>query len=86
VRRAWQAGDRLDLSLSLASRLTEPHPRVESTLGCVAIERGPLVYCLEQADHRWTHVLDLRIDAESALEDSWQADLLRGVFCVHANG
>jgi DUF1680 family protein len=35
------------LELELPWRVTEADPRVEATRGCVAIERGPLVYCLE---------------------------------------
>ena len=37
-------------SSPLAPRLTAPHPRVDAVRGCVAIERGPLVYCVEEAD------------------------------------
>jgi DUF1680 family protein len=38
------------LELELPVRVTEPHPRVDAVRGCVAVERGPLVYCLESAD------------------------------------
>ena len=31
-------------------RLTEADPRIDAVRGCVAIERGPLVYCIEQVD------------------------------------
>ena len=31
-------------------RLTVPDPRIDAVRGCVAIERGPLVYCIETAD------------------------------------
>ena len=31
-------------------RVIEPNPRVDAIRGCVALERGPLVYCLEGAD------------------------------------
>jgi DUF1680 family protein len=31
-------------------RVTEPDPRVDAVRGCVAVERGPLVYCVESAD------------------------------------
>jgi DUF1680 family protein len=49
-RRSWRAGDSLVLSLDLPVRVTEPDPRIDAVRGCVAIERGPLVYCLESAD------------------------------------
>jgi len=48
--RRWQAGDTLLLDLDLPVRVTEPDPRVDAVRGCVAFERGPLVYCLETAD------------------------------------
>ena len=50
VRRAWRAGDEVRLRLDMTARLTYPDPRVDAIRGCVAIERGPLVYCFEQAD------------------------------------
>ncbi|NEE00887.1 glycoside hydrolase family 127 protein [Phytoactinopolyspora halotolerans] len=31
-------------------RWTRAHPRVDAVRGCVALERGPVVYCVEQAD------------------------------------
>jgi hypothetical protein len=50
VTRAWQPGDTLTLSLDLAPRLTYPGRRIDALRGTVAVERGPLVYCFEQAD------------------------------------
>ena len=50
VRRRWQAGDVLRYELDTSPRLTFPDPRVDAVRDCAAIERGPLVYCLEQAD------------------------------------
>jgi DUF1680 family protein len=85
VRRQWQPGDSLELDLDVSPRLTQPHPRIESTAGCLAIERGPLVYCLEQADHS-ASVLDVSLDPETPLMDEWRADLLGGVTTVSAGG
>ena len=48
--RAWRPGDRVVLDLDLPVRVTEPDPRVDAVRGCVAFERGPLVYCVESAD------------------------------------
>jgi DUF1680 family protein len=49
-RRQWAAGDRLSLALEVPVRITTAHPRVDAVRGCVALERGPLVYCLETDD------------------------------------
>jgi DUF1680 family protein len=50
LRRPWQPGDEMTLRLDLTPRWTRPDRRVDAVRGCVAIERGPLVYCFEQAD------------------------------------
>ena len=50
VRRQWRPGDVLRVGLDTAARLTYPGRRVDAVRGTAAIERGPLVYCLEQAD------------------------------------
>ncbi len=47
VRRQWAAGDRLELDLPLDVRLMEADPRVEDCRNRVAVQRGPVVYCLE---------------------------------------
>jgi DUF1680 family protein len=50
IRRTWTAGDVLGLSLSMPVRLMEAHPLVEEARNQVAVERGPIVYCLESID------------------------------------
>jgi DUF1680 family protein len=48
--REWRAGEVVTLELDMTPRVTVPDPRVDAVRGCVALERGPLVYCLETAD------------------------------------
>ena len=50
LTRRWQPGDRVLLDLPMPTRVTRPDPRLDGVRGCVAVERGPVVYCLEQAD------------------------------------
>jgi DUF1680 family protein len=50
VRRAWAAGDAVELTLPLRPRLVEAHPLVEEARNQAAVMRGPLVYCLESTD------------------------------------
>ncbi len=49
-RRVWRSGDAIMLALDLPVRVTSPDPHVDASRGCVAIERGPIVYCIETAD------------------------------------
>jgi DUF1680 family protein len=85
VDRVWRSGDRLELNLPMPPRLTQAHPRIDATRGAVAIERGPLVYCLEQGDHS-VDVLDVALDTSHELEATWNPDLLGGVVNVQARG
>ena len=50
LHRRWQPGDLITVHLDMTPRWTYPDRRVDAVRGCVAIERGPLVYCFEQAD------------------------------------
>jgi DUF1680 family protein len=50
VRRRWRPGDVLACGLGVTPRLTYPDGRIDALRGTVAVERGPLVYCFEQAD------------------------------------
>jgi uncharacterized protein len=86
LQRTWRPGDRLELDLALAPRLIEAHPWIESTRGCVAIQRGPLVYCLEQPGQADTPLFDLEIDANQPLTAAWRDDLLGGVTTVQGTG
>jgi uncharacterized protein len=47
--RHWAAGDQVRLELPVAPRWTRPDRRIDAVRGCVAVERGPLVYCAESA-------------------------------------
>jgi DUF1680 family protein len=50
VSRTWAPGDELVIEFPLPVRTIYPGLDVDSARGCVAYERGPLVYCFEGAD------------------------------------
>jgi hypothetical protein len=50
IRRRWQPGDVVTCDFATVPRLTYPGRRIDALRGSVAVERGPLVYCFEQAD------------------------------------
>ncbi|MFF7923257.1 glycoside hydrolase family 127 protein [Streptomyces mirabilis] len=86
LERTWAPGDRVVLELGLEPRLTAADPRVDAVRGCVAIERGPLVYCLEQVDHPGGGLDDVVIDTAHPLAVKQRPDLLGGVTTVVATG
>ncbi len=47
----WQPGDVVEFDMAMPIRTVYPHPAIRQLQGRVALQRGPLVYCLEAADH-----------------------------------
>lgn len=47
----WKAGDEIELSLEMPVEVIQANPKVRADAGKVAIQRGPLVYCLEETDN-----------------------------------
>ncbi len=86
LTRAWTPGERVVLELDMEPRLTRADPRVDAVRGCVAIERGPLVYCLEQVDHPGGGLDDIVLDTARPLTVKHRPDLLGGVTTVLAGG
>jgi hypothetical protein len=87
IQRVWQSGDVVLLNLPLQPRIIEPHPRIDALRGSVAIERGPLVYCLEEVDQpAEANLLDVCIAPETPLQARWREDLLGGVVVIEAQG
>jgi len=50
LRRRWTSGDVIHLDLEMSPQILEANARVVEDNGRVAVQRGPLVYCLEQLD------------------------------------
>jgi len=78
VDRQWSPGDVIDLDFPLPIRKVKGNPQIENNRGRVAIERGPLVYCLEGADHEG-QVRDIWLPNDLELIARHRQDLLGGV-------
>lgn len=85
IEREWAVGDVVDLQLPLATRVVASDPRVDATRGCVALERGPLVYAVEQVDQQ-ADVDDLHLLPEAQVAESHDAELLDGITKLIARG
>ncbi|MCB0130216.1 MAG: glycoside hydrolase family 127 protein, partial [Caldilineaceae bacterium] len=87
LARSWLAGDVITLQLPMTPLLLAANPRVDPTRASVAIQRGPLVFCLEGHDQAEDiDLMDVAIDVAAPLAANWQPDLLGGVVTVTATG
>jgi len=77
IERSWE-NDRITVDFEMPVQVLEAHPAVEADNGRVAIQRGPLVYCLEGVDN--DRPLDqYAIDPATDFEATYREDLLEGV-------
>ncbi len=81
IRRKWKKGDVIELDLPMPIRRVTSHEKVQDNRGKVALERGPIVYCVEWADNGG-RVLDLILPDEAELDQALEPDLLGGVVVV----
>ena len=85
VRRRWTGAERLMLTLPVHPRRTYANSRLRAVNGKVCIERGPLVYCLEQADNG-PNLGALILPDEAPIHDSVDTETLDGTVAVTAEG
>jgi len=81
LKRTWRPGDTVELELPMPVRRLVAHQAVEADRGRVALQRGPLVYCVEWPDVPEGKVLCLLLPDDAPLSVKQRADLLGGV-CV----
>jgi hypothetical protein len=81
IERNWKAGDVIELNLPMPVRKVVAHDRVLDDKGRVALERGPLVYCVEWPDNGGG-ALNLVVPDNAVFKGEFQPNLLNGVTVV----
>ena len=84
IERTWQDGDSVEIDLPMPVQRVVSHEQVAVNQGRVALERGPLVYCVEGADNG--RLADLQLPDNAALTVEHQPDLLGGVTVIRGEG
>ena len=81
IRRKWSDGDHIELTLPMPIERVHSNAQVRNNAGKVALQRGPIVYCVEQVDAGDDlHRLVLPVDAP--LKAQWEPRLLGGVMTI----
>jgi hypothetical protein len=78
IDRIWKAGDTVRLALSMPIERVAADPNVKADVGRVALQRGPVVYCLEGVDNDG-QVRNLCLPDDASLRATFARDLLGGV-------
>ncbi|WP_347549130.1 beta-L-arabinofuranosidase domain-containing protein [Pseudalkalibacillus hwajinpoensis] len=81
IKRTWKANDKVELSFEMTIERVYANPNVRHNIGKVAIQRGPVVYCLEQVDNGET-LNAILLPESSTLQADYDTDLLDGVVVV----
>jgi uncharacterized protein len=81
IEREWRAGDTIRLDLPMPVRRVLAAEQVAENRGMVALERGPLVYCAEQADNPGG-VFNLVLPDNAALQFAFRPDFMGGVGAI----
>ena len=74
----WEPNDQIVLSFEMPVRQVRSHTLVEENKGKIALERGPLLFCAEEADNPGG-VLNKVLSKEAVFEYSFDASLLGGL-------
>jgi uncharacterized protein len=91
IKRNWAPGDTINVKFNMAPQVLEANARVVDDYGRVAVQRGPLVYCLEQLDQPsgvalYDVSLDLRGKSSSQFEEHFEPNLLGGIVVLKHEG
>ena len=80
----WSDGDVITLTMAMEPILVAADPRVKEDEGCRALTRGPLVYCIEEADNPESFD-KICVSEDETLSASFEPDLLGGVVSITAS-
>jgi len=82
--REWKSGDEIELDLPMDVKEVKANQSVTDDLGKVAIERGPLVYCLEEFDN--PEIDQVVVSQNTRFNTYFDGELLNGVEVIVASG
>jgi len=90
IRRRWSAGDVIELSFDMTTRLLNANPAVNDDRGRVAFQRGPIVFCMEHFDQidpeRAMNMVGYTAHLGASTTARFNANLLDGVMVLDHPG
>jgi uncharacterized protein len=82
VEQKWKAGDEIQVDFPMDVRRITAHPEVKANIDKMALQRGPLVYCVEWPDVPDSLVLNLVTGTNADISVKHAPGLLNGVYTL----
>jgi len=86
ISREWKKGDQLVINLPMPVRELLAHPAIKDDAGKIALQRGPLVYCLEWTDNKDFNIPELSFNDKNSYQTEFLPALLNGVTIIRTEG
>jgi DUF1680 family protein len=86
LKRAWAKGDKIELLLPMETQKVLANEKVKDDNGRFALQRGPIVYCLEGPDNVNGSVQNIGINIDSKATTIYQPELLNGLYAINLSG
>lgn len=84
--RTWKKGDVISFELPMEIEKVVANEKVKDDMGRFALQRGPLVYCLEGPDHTDQAVQNIVVPQQTAFTAKYDPSFLNGVFFLDGKG
>lgn len=86
IERAWKKGDKLSFELPMDIRRISANAQVKADQNRFALQRGPIVYCLEGPDNKDAAVMNIVVDKNAPIQAVYKPELLNGVMTLSMQG
>lgn len=83
INRKWGENEKITVVFPYELRTIESHPEIVENRGRVALQLGPIVYCVEGKDLSNNQANNIMIDDKQIFEINYEKDLLNGVMTIN---
>lgn len=85
VIKDWKSQDVITLDMDMPVEIVAADPHVKENFGKRAIQRGPLVYCMEEIDNP-EYFDQIQLSPSTTFQTAFVSDILNGIKTIKTNG
>ena len=86
IERNWKKGDKISFELPMDIKKISANEQVKADKDRFALQRGPIMYCLEGPDNKDAAVMNIVVDKNTPIQAVYKPELLNGVMTLEMKG